>query len=270
MATHNSEKFISECISSILGQTFENFELIVVVDAPTDSTRDLVEAFKDARVKVIINKENLGLTKSLNIALRAAKGNYIARIDSDDVAKPERLEAQINYMIKNPKTDVLGTSIEKIDSRGKSLGVFKYPLTHSEIVNSILRFNPFAHPTVMFRNSGSLFYDESFLRSQDYELWLRTVKTLKFENLDNALTMYRVHDKSITVSDLSNQSFFAKEARSKFLINSIPGINDLESLDRLTCQNAFTLEKVIVILRLLFSPYAGNFNLKKQILKEIL
>src|SRR5262245_60671731 len=103
MAVHNGEKYLRQAINSMLGQTFTDFEFIIVNDCSTDNTAQVINSYHDPRIRIITNEQNLGLTRSLNLALDAASGEYIARLDCDDVSLPERLERQVAYMDKHPE-----------------------------------------------------------------------------------------------------------------------------------------------------------------------
>src|SRR3989344_5781814 len=116
MPAYNARKYIGEAIESILNQTFKDFEFIIINDCSTDKTKKIIEEYanKDARIKLINNATNLGLTKSLNIGLKEARGEYVARLDADDVALPERLEKQYEFMEKNKETTLVGAWAEII------------------------------------------------------------------------------------------------------------------------------------------------------------
>ena len=109
MPAYNAEKYIAESIESILSQTFTDFEFIIINDASTDSTKEIIESFQDSRIILINNEQNLGVAKSLNIGIATAKGKYIARMDADDISLPERFQTQFNFMEKNPDIDICGS-----------------------------------------------------------------------------------------------------------------------------------------------------------------
>ena len=121
MSAYNSEKFISKSIDSILAQTFKNFELIIINDSSIDKTKDIIETYrkKDKRIKIICNRQNLGPAKSRNRALKIAKGEYIAIMDSDDVSLPKRLEVQYHFLENNPDIFLIGGGAIKINESGE-------------------------------------------------------------------------------------------------------------------------------------------------------
>ena len=176
MSVFNAEDTIEDCVKSILNQTFDSFELLIVNDASTDNTHKLLEKFskKDKRIKIFTNSENIGLTKSLNFMLSKAKGKYIARQDADDISLPKRFEKQIEF-IQSRKFDI-------VVSRAKKLHDESIIPKFSFIIPSkiLIRFkNPFIHGT-LFASKDLLtrlnFYNEEFYYAQDYELFSRILK----------------------------------------------------------------------------------------------
>ena len=200
MSAYNSEKYIEKAIESILDQSFADFEFIIVDDASKDNTLDIIESYQksDQRIKLLRNKNNLGLTKSLNKALNESQNNYIARMDADDISHPERLETQINYLKDNPEIDILGTSAYNINEQGDILKGRTVPLSCSDIKNTILLANPVIHSSVIMKKSSLNSidnYNETFKKVQDYELWFRSLANdLIIENLPDKLLYYRVND----------------------------------------------------------------------------
>lgn len=219
MSFYNDEKYISQAVVSILQQTFSDFEFIIVNDGSKDSSEKIVKNFGDSRIKIIKNRENLGLTKSLNIALNQARGEYIARMDADDIAQATRLEKQVKFLDENPGIALVGCWVEFIDSEGKSTGIKKFPTSDSEIRKVLLSYLPFRHPTLMIRKKvldEVGFYDESFLYAQDYELILRISTKFQLANLPKVLLKYRNWPEgSISYSKQKQQEFFALKARFK-------------------------------------------------------
>lgn len=214
LSVYNSENYIRESIDSILTQTFENFELIIINDGSTDSSLDIIKSYKDSRIKLYNNAENVGLTKSLNYGLSVAKGEFIARQDADDISHPMRFEKQIKYLTLNKEIVVLGTQAKIIDSKGKlkrnPVGWFK-PLNHAEIKWVCMFDSPFIHPSVMMRRKIILDdyngYNNNFRTSQDYELWSRIVYEKKCANLEDQLLSFRFTSESVS-SNYSQESIY--------------------------------------------------------------
>lgn len=219
MSVYNGEKYLRKAIESILTQTFEDFEFIAINDGSADSTPKMLAGYeeKDPRIKVI-HQCNLGLTRSLNKGIQMAQGEYVARLDADDVALPERLEKQLQFMEDNPHVGVLGTAYYEIDAHGQIVGKKVFPLRDGELRKALIRYNPLFHGSAMIRRTVFErvgLYNESFLRSQDYELWFRVAKHFKLANLAEPLMMRRYEAANISVASERQQIAFALRARLK-------------------------------------------------------
>jgi len=212
MSSHNGEKFIKEAVSSILAQTFGDFEFLIVQDGSTDLTPVILEEFakKDKRIKIITNPENLGLTKSLNKALQTARGEYIARMDDDDISLQERLAKQIGFMEKNPKMALIGCLGFIINERGEAIGEKKLALNYPEIKKRLLFNNQFIHSSLMLRKTvldKEGFYNEKFKKAQDYELVLRLAGKYPVANLTEKLLKWRFLSTSISWKNQEQQKY---------------------------------------------------------------
>lgn len=220
MSVRNGEAYLKACIDSILGQTFSDFEFIIVDDASTDATAVLLDEYTraDERVRLVTNKENLGLTKSLNIALQKARGEYIARMDADDISLPERFEKQVRFLGKYLSHSIVGSWMKIIDDQSKEIDVWETETSDDQIKKALIRYNPMFHPTVMMRKNlldqiGG--YDEAWRYAQDYELYFRLSRIGKMANIPEYLLRYRVSKKSITVSRNTKQAVCALRAQWK-------------------------------------------------------
>lgn len=195
MCVKDGEKYIKETIDSVLSQTYTNFEFIIIVNCTTDNTLEILKKYNDKRIKIYETKIGQ-LCFNLNYGLNLAKGEYIARIDADDICVKNRLEKQLKYIEKN-NIDVLGGAIEYIDSEGKSIKILNYPKKNNEIRKKILYKSVIAHPSVMFKKEVVLKIG-GYLGgkvSEDYDLWIRLMRdpNIKFENMSDTLIKYRIH-----------------------------------------------------------------------------
>lgn len=216
MSVYNSKRYLSESIESILNQTFKNFEFIIVDDGSTDDSLGIIKEFmkKDKRILLINNNSNIGLTKSLNKALKKAKGKYIARMDTDDVSMPERLEKQYNFLEKNEDVFLVGTGSINIDETGENTTTFNPIVSFEEIKKTLPYKNCIYHPSIMFRNEKGICYREKFVYSQDYDLYLRLLSNgKKLVNLPDKLIKYRCNPNAITQTKRGKQALFAEKAR---------------------------------------------------------
>lgn len=218
MPVHNGGHFLAAALQSILNQSYDNFEFIIIDDASTDTSLSVIKEFDDPRIKLVINEQNLGVTRSLNKAITYAQGRFIARHDCDDVALPTRLEKQLSYLQNNPDVACVGCNLIIINSDGKKTGEWQYPAS-SELVAWKLLFNSaIAHPASMFsldvfnRVGG---YNESIKKAQDYELWSRMSKEHKLANIGEPLVKYRIHENAISQSKADEQIRVRKMISSK-------------------------------------------------------
>lgn len=213
ISTYNDERYIVESINSILNQTYRNLEVLVVNDASTDHTGQLLRQIQDERVIIIENETNRKLAANLNKMIWMAKGKYFARMDADDISMPERIAHQVRYMEEHPEIDVLGTWTELI---GNSTGVVTPPCNHDQICSCLLFQNIIAHPSVMLRASTCDYrYDESLSAGQDYELWSRLIWNKRFAILPEVLLQYRIHPNQTKFRHGAKQKAGAKTARER-------------------------------------------------------
>lgn len=204
---YNCEDYIHDAVKSIMDQTYRNLEIIVVDDASTDKTGGIVKRLQseDARIKIITNQVNLKLVGGLNKAIEASKGEYIARMDADDYKHPDAIEKQVNYLLDNPDTVVVGGAINVCDEHMNVLNHRSYPATDSEIRNRMFRYNPFAHPAVMINRA--LIGDERYelAWAEDYDMWFRLGKKGKLANIPSTVLNLRTHSSSVSQSKVAYQ-----------------------------------------------------------------
>lgn len=197
MAVFNGEKYLRESIESILNQTYHNFEFIIINDGSTDKSVEIINSYEDSRIRLIHNSENLKLARSLNKGIDLSKGEYIARMDADDVALPQRLERQVSFMDTNPNVGICGSWIETFGNTKKE--IWKYPLKSEEILVSLIFESVIAHPSVIIRkqvlNDNKTKYNITIV--EDYDLWIRLSKYTKLANIGEVLLYYRIHSQSI-------------------------------------------------------------------------
>lgn len=207
MSTLNTpEKFLDESINSMLNQTYKNFEFIIIIDGGDDDK--LIKKFDDKRIRIIKHDNSIGLTKSLNEGIRASKGQYIARMDSDDISFIDRLQTQVEFMEKNKDIDITAMYYQRIgDVNKKVREVFFRP---DELKCKLLFTNVIAHPSVMIRKKfleeNKLQYNEEYIYSQDFELWTRCCKKCNIYIIPKFGLKYRIHNKQISTEKYKIQS----------------------------------------------------------------
>lgn len=191
---NTQEEYLREAIESILAQTYQNFEFLILNDSPENGKLDaIVASYPDARIRYERNEQNMGITPSRNKLIRMAKGEYLAIFDHDDVSLPERLEKQVAFLDAHPEVGVLGTGIREIPS-GREV---HYPQENEEIRMGLMWGCVVAHSAAMVRASvlreTGICYEEKFSPSEDYALWCRLVSHTQFYNLPDVLFLYRFH-----------------------------------------------------------------------------
>lgn len=198
MSVYNGMPYLAEAVRSILNQTYKNFEFIIVDDASTDGTWKYLNSIKDGRIKLIRNSKNLGLAASLNKALKSAGGEYIARMDADDISLPRRLEAQLEFMQENPDVDLCGTWAYLINESSEIIGEKKFYEQDQMIKRALAIYSPIIHPTYFAKKDFFTMlggYNRKFEYAEDYELLLRARRDFKFANIPIKLFKWRLWDR---------------------------------------------------------------------------
>jgi glycosyltransferase involved in cell wall biosynthesis len=200
MPIYNGEAFVVDAVESILGQTFRDFEFLVIDDASTDRSVDILGGISDPRIRLVHNERRLELIRTLNRGLELARGKYIARMDADDVSLPTRLERQVGFMEANPEVGICGTWVVTMGEREGATR--HYPETPDEIRCRLLFGAALAHPTVCMRREmllrHGLRFDEGYPHAEDFELWNRASELFPLANLGSALLRYRIHAGSVS------------------------------------------------------------------------
>ncbi|QDP01789.1 glycosyltransferase family 2 protein [Thalassotalea sp. PS06] len=202
MPVFNGGKFLSEAVNSVLQQSYRDFELLIINDGSTDSSARILSDFasKDSRVTVF-NRENHGLIATLNFAIARCNGEFVARMDADDVCEPERLARQVEFFSKNPNVAVLGTGYSYINQDGDTQGHRNIQTDDSNIRAAFFFGNPLAHPSIMFnlqQMPPGWQYDNAFEGAEDLALWLALSSQVKFANLAEPLLAYRLTGQSLS------------------------------------------------------------------------
>ncbi|MBM4441159.1 MAG: glycosyltransferase [Candidatus Rokubacteria bacterium] len=195
MSVYNGARWLREALDSVLGQTYRDFEFVIVDDGSTDDSAAILASVRDPRI-TLVRQPNQGLAAALNRGLREARGELVARQDQDDVSLPERLARQVAAMDAQPRTGLLGTQAETIDAEGRACFVRRYPTDSLVLKWQVMFDNPFVHSSVMLRRAalddvGGYSTDPRRQPPEDYELWLRLVSRWDVGNLPEVLLRYR-------------------------------------------------------------------------------
>lgn len=220
---NEDKQFLKESVQSVLCQTYENFEYIIIDDGSSDmECHSMLEHLsrQDTRIRLLRNTKNIGLTRSLNRGLQEARGHYLARIDSDDLSAPNRLERQLTFMEQHPDHALIGSWAYIINQDDEIIEEKKFFVSSEDIQKHILSFNFFTHSSLFFRTdivqrAGG--YTPAIEHAQDYDLILKFASNHKLANIDEFLCFYRITPKSISESRYKKQEYFAVSARLRAL-----------------------------------------------------
>jgi hypothetical protein len=204
MAVYNGERYVREAVDSILGQSYRDFEFIIVDDGSTDRSRALIAEYTDPRIRLLVNEANQGLAVALNRGIASAAGTLVARQDADDVSEPNRLERQVAYLTRHPEVTVVGSWYRKINPEGHDIGLRRLPCDPLDIRWAMLFHCPLIHSAVMFRRAviarDGPPYDPRFAYAQDYDLWSRIARVSLAANLAEPLVRVRTNPWSMTAT----------------------------------------------------------------------
>lgn len=205
MSVYNSQAYLKEAIDSVLSQSYSNFEFIIINDGSTDNSLSIIKSYNDKRIVFINNDCNKGLIYSLNKGIEVAKGEFIARMDSDDVSLPDRLSLQVKQFLSNPSAVIVGSDYFLLNGNKQ---MYIKNINDSDYQKAVLLFTPcFCHPTVMIKNvfkENYIQYNSNFIHAEDYKLWTDLYSFGDFMNVNKPLLKYRHH--SLQVSNLKNES----------------------------------------------------------------
>lgn len=204
MPVYNAAPFLERAIKSILSQTHRDFEFLIIDNGSTDASPEIIRSFKDPRIRVVRLDKNVGPPPALNLGLRQIRTKYIARMDADDVALPNRLKAQIAFLEKHPEFVLIGSQYRTVNATGRVSAALPLPTTPNNIRWKLMFSSPFVHSAVVMRTQiiktldG---YDEHFRYASDFDLWSRLVcNNYKVANLSKTYVLNRKHDAQDGVS----------------------------------------------------------------------
>ena len=244
MPAYNASAFIRAAVDSILAQTFEDFELIILNDGSTDDTQTIVEGYADARIR-LINKSNSGVASTLNLGLKEAKGEFIWRHDADDISLPTKLERQMEFMDANPEFILCATQVAFMTERGKIAWDKRQPKTKwlgtvdfREVrFEDFSPFSPVTHGTTLFRRSildHVPSYREAFITSEDIDMWLRMLEHGKLAVLNQCLSLHRLSSASATAVHGWKNEFYRELAKEFYCVRKEGDQDELELTGTIT------------------------------------
>lgn len=200
MPVYNTAPFLKEAVDSILNQTFKNFELIVLNDCSPDNSEEILDTYVDDRIVRYRGQKNVGLANILNVGLKMARGEYIARMDSDDISLPQRIEKQVVYLDGHPDVDLVSAGMKRF---GESDTIISYQTNIEDVKFAALSYSPVLHSSSMWRKDRflkkDLFYRQDRVPAEDYDLWTRALTFgLVLVNIPDVLYLYRTHHSQVT------------------------------------------------------------------------
>lgn len=217
MATFNAQTYLKEAIESILNQTFRDFEFIIIDDGSTDTTIAIIQSYKDPRIK-LYKRNHRGLIASLNEGIELSKGEYIARMDADDVSDSKRFELQVKFLDTHPDYALLGTTTQIIDTQGRTIAISAEPTKYSDILKGLLVRNVLAHGSTMTRKTvleEQDGYDPKAIHAEDYDLWTRIVRRHKVSILPQVLFKWRLNPAGVSVTKSKVQRQTVERIRAR-------------------------------------------------------
>lgn len=275
MPVYNGEKYLREAIDSILNQTFTDFEFIILNDASKDSTEEIIKSYTDNRIVYIKNEQNLGVAGTLNRGLEIAKGEYIARMDADDISLHNRFEKQMLFMDTHPDVGVCGSHIRIFGEDGVERD-YIYSETDERLRVDMLFNSGFAHPAVMIRKSildkKNLFYNTEFEKAEDYRMWYDIMSVSKGHNLQEPLLRYRHHQNQVTKTNVKEQTIAVTRMR-KVMYNTLNlGTEEYLEVFSKICNGVrtFDYEEYIKVRNWMKNSLTSDNEYNKNILKKTL
>ena len=213
MPVFNAGDFLRPAIDSILNQTYKNLELILVDDASTDGSSKVLLEYKKLgnKIHVYRNKKRFGVSRSASIGVAHSKGDFIARMDADDIAATDRIEKQVNFLLKSKEVVAVGGQCDLIDKKGVKFGEKRFPTSNKDIKSMIFSSVPLQQPTLMVNKAllpgDFVWYDENYSSAEELELLFKLFKFGKVRNLKDFILKYRMHDHNTSLAN-PKQTFY--------------------------------------------------------------
>lgn len=278
MPVYNGEEFLNDAIISILGQSFEEFEFLIINDGSTDSTEKIILSYKDNRIRYVKNETNLKLIETLNKGIVLSQGKYVVRMDADDISAVDRIEKQVAFMEKNPEVGLCGSWFTRFE--GDDERICKYVEQHDEILFKMFYQCHFCHPSLIIRKKileGMVSpFNEDYIHAEDYELYYQLSKKCKFHNIQDTLLKYRIHNLSISIQNECVQYENALKIKKMFFSNIDTNVTneELVAFDALNYQNYNAIQinrdRIKMLLEsMIYGNRKENFINKQYFEKEI-
>ncbi|MBD8349026.1 glycosyltransferase [Dysgonomonas sp. HGC4] len=223
MPVFNAEKYLREAIDSIINQNYTDWELIIINDGSVDCSENIIESYTHTRLRYYKNDQNIGLIATLNRGIDLCNGEYIARMDADDIAEKDRFRIQIAFLEKNREYALCGSDAKIIDKNNVETGKILNLQTNDYLQINLLFSVPFIHPSITIRSEilKNNYFDSNFKHAEDYELWCRIANKHKVANISNFLLRYRWHSSNVSVINAEKQ----EEIKDRIICRELNNIN---------------------------------------------
>lgn len=261
MPVFNSELFVAEAIESILNQTFKDFEFLILDDASTDQSFEIIKDFEkqDSRIKVFKNEKNLGVVASRNKLINLSKGKYIAWLDSDDIALPNRFEEEIKFLGEHPEIGLVGAFPIIIDEFGNKIGKWSFETDPQKLKIELFFHSPFLSSSIVIRKSAlpQNFYDSKFPVAEDFDLYSKISENSDLANIPEFLVKYRINSKGLSKSNsekMENLSVqviqeHAERLGIKLEKSTIKNLRKPKTASKITFEEIPEIEKSLILLK---------------------
>ena len=245
ISVYNGERFLREAVESVLSQTLDDLELIVIDDGSTDTTPEILAEYSAADARIVVERQaNAGRAAALNRGFEIARAPLVARLDADDVALPERLELQRRFLETHRTVAAVGGAVAFIDEEGRAFAEWRYPLRHDEISRAFESTTPLAHPAAMLRATAFEAvggYRPVFVESEDVDLWLRLAAVQELANLPEVVLCYRMHSEQASVQRLELQTLCSLAARAAARARTAGRPDPVDALEKIDRPTLLTL-----------------------------
>ncbi|MDV2446487.1 hypothetical protein CMU93_03105 [Elizabethkingia anophelis] len=277
MPCYNSSQHIKDSVMSIIGQSFQDWELIIVDDASSDNTLEIISNIFDKRIKIIRLKKNRGNYYARNKGIKIAKGKYITMLDSDDIAMNHRLEIQYDFLEKNKHIGGIGTNFSAIDQNGNVYSNVIRTCTYSKFKVMLLKDNYMLQSSIMIRSHSirkhKLFYNTKYTVASDYDFIYQCSKKIRIFNIDDILVKYRIHENNITNTKRNEQINYSNTIRSlmfKEMFGKVLNVKDYSIINKAFSREIITINKYEIDHLLLILNRILDYNLKNKIFQPTL
>lgn len=270
LPAYNAEKYLKYAVDSMLDQTYDDFELIIINDGSSDSTKQLIDQYAKQDERIIpIHQKNIGLVATLNKAAGITRGKYIARMDADDISLPRRLETQVKLLDETPDAVLCASCFDVINEHNEFVRLSVAPAHSDDLKRSMHLYNPIAHGSVMYKKDAFLQaggYSNSVGPTEDYDLWIRLARLGSFVYSERSIFRWRMNPEGITHSDNGTMQIAARKLVERY--RKEDPVAPLKAKEMIKVGNSYTSEYGAIGVIMKEVVLEDNYNLGIKALKE--